>query len=312
MPLRAQRATTDGILTANGVMAYVYDRVARDYQSRQTPHYGFLDGDGDMIFDLEPIKELTAESKDDEDKDVLVGIPSTSESQEDIVSSVPISDQVKELLSDPKYKIKLDDLVTAEIRRVLSLVGDEAFSVQDSDFSPEHFVERLKRYEAAVTDLATIVILLSRWGDEEQRHILRQIFARLPDVHVEKSGKVLWLGLRWYPVTLLMYTGGIAAISADNYYNLATVLTTNVAGKYSGETTEPIIVPAVEGMLEVTRTDMFKSLPDHERHYVPRSEYLFKVVQPMIDDLMFLGTGYEQVFDRFEVFFCIGMRGSAL
>ena len=40
-----------GILTGSGLMAYVYDKVGSDPQSRQTPHYGFFDGDGDFIFD---------------------------------------------------------------------------------------------------------------------------------------------------------------------------------------------------------------------------------------------------------------------
>jgi hypothetical protein len=49
----------------------------------------------------------------------------------------------------------------------------------------------------------------------------------------------------------------------------------------------------------------FKKLPGHERQYVPISEYLFKVVQPSLDDLLFLGTIYETLFDRFEVFFAL-------
>lgn len=301
--LEGAAATSDGILTANGVMAYVYDRVAKDYQSQQTPHYGFLDGDGDMIFDLEPIRELIADSQ--KDKDVLVAIPITSAAQEDLASTESLADRVKEYLSDPRYKIKLNDLVTTEIRKVLSLTADDSFSVQDRNITPEEFLDRLKRYEAAVKDLVTIVVLLAHWGEEEHRHVLRQVFARLPDAHGERSGVVLWLSLRWYPVTLLMYAGGLAAIAANNYHNLATVLTTEVAAKYTGETTEPIIVPAAEGMLEVTRLGLFKLLPGHEKHFVPRSEYFFKVVQPMLDDLLFLGTSYERLFDRFEVFFAL-------
>lgn len=301
--LEGAAVKSDGITTANGVMAYVYDRVAKDYQSRQTPHYGFLDGDGDMIFDMEPIKELTADSG--KDQDVLVAIPTTLLHQEALPSSESLADRIKELLSDTKYKIKLDDVVTAEIRRVLSLIDDEEFSVAQNNVSVEQFIDRLRRYEEAVEDLLTIVILLARWGGQEQRSILKKIFARISDSHRESSGKVLWLGLRWYPITLLMYAGGIAAINGDAYDNLATVLTTKVAGRHSGQTSRPIIVPAAEGMLDVNRTDMFKALPGYENRYVPRSEYLFKVMQPIVDDSLFLGTEYEQVFDRFEILYAL-------
>lgn len=39
----------DGILTANGLMHYVYEKVAKDGRSKQTPAYGHIDGDGDFI-----------------------------------------------------------------------------------------------------------------------------------------------------------------------------------------------------------------------------------------------------------------------
>ena len=48
--LQGKAAMEDGIITANGVMAYVYEKVAKDQNSHQTPHYGFFDGDGDLIF----------------------------------------------------------------------------------------------------------------------------------------------------------------------------------------------------------------------------------------------------------------------
>jgi hypothetical protein len=59
-------------------------------------------------------------------------------------------------------------------------------------------------------------------------------------------------------------------------------------------------VQAVErGISDVT--DAFKLLPGHERHYAARSEYLFKLLQPPLDDVLFLGSDYEAAFDRFEI-----------
>lgn len=43
-------------------------------------------------------------------------------------------------------------------------------------------------------------------------------------------------------------------------------------------------------------------MPDHEKNYVPRSEHLFKILQPVLEDLLFLGRNYESLFDRFELF----------
>ncbi len=51
-----------GLLTANGVMSYIYDRVSTDYASIQTPHYSHLDGDGDFIF-LTPENDFLKEEQ---------------------------------------------------------------------------------------------------------------------------------------------------------------------------------------------------------------------------------------------------------
>ncbi|MGZ8845581.1 MAG: caspase family protein [Pyrinomonadaceae bacterium] len=39
--LRGKAATSEGVITASGLMAYVYRKVANDKNSVQTPHYGF-------------------------------------------------------------------------------------------------------------------------------------------------------------------------------------------------------------------------------------------------------------------------------
>ena len=38
-----------GVLTASGLMHYVYDKLAHDDNANQSPHYGHIDGDGDCI-----------------------------------------------------------------------------------------------------------------------------------------------------------------------------------------------------------------------------------------------------------------------
>lgn len=48
--LSGKARDNDGNLTANGVIAYVYQAVGADASSQQTPHYGYLHGDGDLIF----------------------------------------------------------------------------------------------------------------------------------------------------------------------------------------------------------------------------------------------------------------------
>jgi hypothetical protein len=57
--------------------------------------------------------------------------------------------------------------------------------------------------------------------------------------------------------------------------------------------------------VEVDAIELFKKLPGHERHYASRSEYLFKALQPGLEDLLFLGNSYEGLFERFEIFYAL-------
>ena len=75
--LAGRAVTTDGVLTACGVMSYVYEHVSKDPHSRQTPHYGFFDGDGDFVFTGLPIGPDAAQPK--EGMDQLVAVPRLSQ-----------------------------------------------------------------------------------------------------------------------------------------------------------------------------------------------------------------------------------------
>jgi uncharacterized caspase-like protein len=69
--LEGKAADVQGILSANAVMAYVYERVAKDPHSQQSPHYGFFDGDGNFIFSI-PSSLRSGEQAEKEGSDLLV------------------------------------------------------------------------------------------------------------------------------------------------------------------------------------------------------------------------------------------------
>ena len=37
------------------------------------------------------------------------------------------------------------------------------------------------------------------------------------------------------------------------------------------------------------------------------SDYLLKILQPKLDDILFIGKGYEDYFDEFEILFALGV-----
>lgn len=299
--LEGKAATDDGTITANNIMSYVYEKVSKDLHSQQTPHFGFLDGDGDFIFKAPILNSLKEETK--KDKDILIEIGSTLAQNNNMYTNTNIIEEIKEYISDNRYRIKLEDIVNQEIRKLLTILTEENFPV-NVEVNADIFAQRLKQYETIIYNLQGIIISLARWGTQNHNAIISKIIARITEQHRNNSGKAVWLGLQWYPDILLMYSGGISAIAADNYNNLATLFNTKIESLYNADREETILSIG-KAILDLERVKIFKTLPEHGKYYIPRSEYLFKVLQPIFDDLLFLGRSYETFFDRFEIFLAL-------
>jgi hypothetical protein len=292
--IEGPRTQAGGVLTASAVMAYVYDRVATDANSKQTPHYGHVDGDGDLIF-VAP--NLTDELEPSViDTDILVAVPATLRPPT-LGSRAQLVDEVKELVSEPRHRIRLDDVTTDRIRAALAECDPSRFDFSEP-INAETITKRVALYDQAVSDLAVVVVLLGRWATPEQSTLLSRVFSRLADVNTSIGGFTAWINLRWYPLLVLHYYAGIAALANDNWVVLGRVFATTFADATSGEPTR-VISRANAAIADCH--DMFKLMPGREHQFTPRSEMMFKGLQPLLDDLAFLGSSYESLFDRFEV-----------
>jgi len=211
-----------------------------------------------------------------------------------------IVEEMKELLSDSKNRIKLDDFVTKHLKVFLNATNLENFPVQDSNVQKEDFLERMHKYEEVVKDLQQIAILLARWGEGEQLSILKKIFKHVAESDKGSSGKNLWLRLGWYPSQILMYSAGVAALSAGKYDAIKIILTTPVKTSSVEERRLPIIAVVASNLSNIH--DAFKWISGQEKKYVPRSEHLFQTLELILEELLFIGKSYERLFDDFEVY----------
>lgn len=288
----------EGHLTASGLMSYVYRQVANDIHSSQTPAYGFLAGDGDFVFDAPMLSTLAV--SETAEQDTLITISSLDVPEEQGLPSDPFV-ITKQYLSDPKSTIQLHDFVMHHVRKVITETPQERFPVQGVDFSVEELMKRLQFCETATQELRRMLACIAYWGGEVHREILSKSLARVTDHLESESGLIIWNSLRWYPTILLLYASGISAIASNRYENIAAIFGTRVSSpRASSEYTE--LSPAIgSAIVDLERSSAFKQLPGHERYYAPRSEYLLKLLQPELDDDLFLGKEYEFIFDRFEV-----------
>jgi Caspase domain len=293
-------AGSDGTITANGVMGYVYERVSKHPDSRQTPHYGCLDGDGDFVFVAPPLSALLIDPT--VDRDVLIEAPSAGPSSVGAAGRAALLDVVKDYLSESRFRIRFDDLVMREVQTILQATHRDRIPMDTPIQTPADIGQRLQDYEHAVERLACMLILTARWGTAEHRALLARATSRIVESIDVQGGQTLWLGLRWYPAEYILYASGVAALNGGNYDNLAALFTSRVRPATTGGSDTSVIEAVVGGIIDATRAEAFKWLPGHEKQYTPRSEYVFKTLQPLLEDLLYLGRAYEDLFDRYEVF----------
>ena len=298
--IRGKAANEYGVITASGLMAYVYSKVANDINSEQTPHYGQFDGDGDFIISV-PVNE-TAEVDETKDTDELITIPYVDEVRTSKTTEEKV-EYIKELISSNNSQIKLHDFSIEEVRRFLSATSEDSFATS-GQFSDEEFLERISSYEFHSKDLSMIVACLSHWANDNQLGSLTKIVSRSCDRLLEsRGGLVVWANLRWYPLLLIIYHAGIAALEGKNYKSLASIFYTKLGSSEYDDSGSFFALKVASAAGDLV--DVFKRIPDHERNYTPLSEYLYKLVQPELDDMLFLGKGYEDVFDEFEILFAL-------
>lgn len=209
-----------------------------------------------------------------------------------------VIEETKELLSEDRFRIRLHDLVSALVHDAISQTGEEYFPSQDQ-WSPDQFLERIEKYNTTMSDLNTVQALLAFWGTDMHRNTVTLAPKRLAGSLRRDSGISAWNALRRYPVMLLLYAGGIAALAGERYDHLRMIMHTRVSDP-EGNGAETTLIQAVFNSFDAVH-DAFKCIPGHEKNRVPRSEYLFRLLQPTLDQSLCLGADYERHFDQFEV-----------
>jgi hypothetical protein len=292
------------LITGHGLMSYVYEKVGSDQHSRQTPHFGFFDGDGDFIFDTSILAKVENNSSSENQPDIDVFIKAPSFAPPEGAKEDTVADILKGFIASPSERIRLNDFINGLLRQAAEKLSQERFPTNGT-FTDDEFALRLQRYEEAIQDITTAVILLVHWGEPEHVRLVERIFARVSEIERTNAGLVVWAKLSWYPILILMYAAGISALAAKRYDALWIALCAPVYSEQpiSDQTQPPAVLPVIYNLTEIV--EVFKRLPDMEKKYVPRSEHIYKKLQSALEDQLFLGRSYDTLFDDFEIFLAL-------
>lgn len=205
---------------------------------------------------------------------------------------------LKRYLSEPKYRIALDDLVSREAENVAAATTGPAFDVNARDTNGAAILARLKSYEAPSVTLIRMAFVAGQWSEGAQVNPWTKALAKL-SLHRAQGGSVIWLDLQRYPATLLLYAFGLGAVATEQWASLHAMFNSAVVRENREDKRAVELVP-VWALFQMG-ADVMKSLPERDRQYTPLQNHLEALLLPLFRPHFPSEDAFHVAFDRLEV-----------
>ena len=209
--------------------------------------------------------------------------------------------ELKRLLPDPAHRIRLDDLIWGEARRLRSACNDAANFPLGQHLADEEKQARVKAYEGQTELLETLFGIGCAW--DTNPHPFVEALKTTADLSESASGLEELLYLRRYPALRCLYTGGIAAVYHQRW-DMLRALTLDATTSHSE------IIYRSEGPLPMATALNYWSifngrnrgnwLPNQAGKHNPVSSHLFSTLREPLQGSIAVDHEYVEAFDRFE------------
>ena len=210
------------------------------------------------------------------------------------LSSNTLVQKLKEYL-DLDYRIQVYDLVINEARTIFDKLTTDFPSMARNPFSPEELARRLNYYETLISPLQNLMITGCYWGESREERVwvnCLELIANMP----REPGIDLWVTLRLYPALILLYSGGIAAIAAEQYDNFRSLITKSKL--IDERKSVPIILGLNSELIETRDARKIPGMEGHNR--TPLSDYLYSQLRGSFREIIPQDSFYQRYFDYFE------------
>jgi len=204
---------------------------------------------------------------------------------------------MKRYLVDPASKIRLRDLVHEETERLVAGLSDEAFPARSTLEATDELKQRLGKYNALCETTLVILIAGCYWGNQEHTKLWVDCLQRVGTFTRSTSGLVYLNNLRRYPVLLLLYGAGLAAVAAGNYHTFAAIL---LQPKIKNDNLEDEAFCTRVHPAYVMETNIGRLIPGMDRRHTPVSDYLQGNMRSLLREYIPGDDEYQSTFDRFE------------
>ena len=216
---------------------------------------------------------------------------------------------LKRYIPEPRYRIQLSDLVDGTVERIVEMTSGEAFAVQGGPTPDrESITTRVRGYDAACSTLLAMATVGGFWAEEEHYHVWQRALQRLGSTAFI-GGYDLWLDLKKYPATLLLYALGLGAVEADRLRFLGSVLETTIRREHKEDLPAVQILPP--SCLFSDSGQVMQILEGMDRRHAPLNDWIHEALRPYAERIIPDDNRYTLVFDKLEILMALSYAHKA-
>lgn len=207
-------------------------------------------------------------------------------------------ESAKTYIAEPEYRVRLDDLLTAETQLLFEKLESADLPVE-AGFSAEEFQRQVNIYESTVEPLARIAGVLGRWGEGEERKTITDIVSSMLRYADRKRNGSSFLVLRSYPAVLLVAAYGIGAVRARRWEAVHNFLTEPVRNYYDAEPkriVEKLFLDCWEG----GGNDLWRNFEGLDGHSA-FSDHLYSLLARWSDSFVGVAPNFEELYETWEI-----------
>jgi hypothetical protein len=215
---------------------------------------------------------------------------------------------LKKYLSEPKYCIQLDDLVSDETNRIVSALEGNNFDMS-GDVNETSLGNRVRSYESVSTTLIEMAAVGGYWSKPAQLKPWLRSVAKLSH-RKYNSGMKTFVEFQRYPACLIMYAMALGAIAGDNLDVLSPLFAVKVAGEHR-QTVAAVVAVQPVSMFE-RGTSATKLLPSKSNHHLPLNSWIEDYFAPLGKTLFQGEDEFKAGFDKLEFLWTLAYAHHAI
>lgn len=206
---------------------------------------------------------------------------------------------LKRFMSDDKFRIQHEDLITTEAENIAAHISTDKFSVQ-THVNPdrEYLTKRVRSYESYLSTILALAVPAGYWAQKQHYRAWTKALLRLAGVRATDGGLVILLDLQKYPAALLFYTLCLGAVESDNFSFLKTLCESRVVRDHEKDKLIVQLLPA--GCL-LEYNEQGRLLEGMDKHHAPMSDWIHHHCRTAFRRLIPSDSHFTYVFDKLEI-----------